>query len=203
MLLLPSFSPLAHAEERPVILILGDSLSAGYGLVHPSDGWVAMLEARLRETGSQYRVVNASISGETTAGGLTRLPALLEREGPELVIIQLGANDGLRGLDLDRMATNLHELIERSRSAGSRVLLVGNRLPPNYGAAYTQRFQAVFEAVAAEARVPLVPALLAGVAEHWDLMQPDGVHPTARAQPQLLANVWRVLAPLLDVNVAR
>lgn len=198
-----SGASVARADPAPAILVLGDSLSAGYGLARPSEGWVALLDGRLREAGLDWRVVNASVSGETTAGGLTRLPTLLERERPELVIVQLGANDGLRGLDLERMAANLRAIIERSRAAGGRVLLVGNRLPPNYGADYTERFQAVFKTVAEETGAALVPALLAGVAERWELMQPDGVHPTAAAQPQLFENVWPVLAPLLDDVGAR
>ncbi len=184
-----------------MVLVLGDSLSAAYGL-GPDDGWVSRLEERLREMARPYRVVNASISGETTAGGLTRLPGLLEREQPDLVIIQLGANDGLRGHSLDLLRDNLLELIERSRSADSRVLLIGNRLPPNYGAAYTEGFQAVFETVAERADVSLVPALLEGVAERWELMQPDGLHPTAAAQGQLLDNVWPVLSAMLGLMPA-
>lgn len=189
-------TPLARANE-PTILVLGDSLSAGYGLAREA-GWVARLQARLDHAGLAYRVVNASVSGETTAGGRTRLPSLLAREQPAIVIIQLGANDGLRGFGLDLIRANLSELIELARSAGGRVLLVGNRLPPNYGAAYTQGFQAVFDGLAAQASVPLVPALLDGVAERWELMQPDGLHPTAAAQPRLLNNIWAVLKPLLD-----
>ncbi|MEY6432854.1 arylesterase [Thioalkalicoccus limnaeus] len=188
---------ISHADEAPVLLVLGDSLSAGYGLTLER-GWVARLAERLADTDARYRVVNASVSGETTAGGVTRLPSLLEREGPALVIIQLGANDGLRGFQFDVIRANLSELVRRSREAGAKVLLVGVRLPPNYGAAYTQGFQDVFVEVAEREQVPLVPFLLAGVAERWELMQPDGLHPTAEAQSQILDNVWSGLAPLIN-----
>jgi acyl-CoA thioesterase-1 len=181
----------------PVILVLGDSLSASYGLDRES-GWVSLLEERLRERGMDYRVVNASVSGDTTAGGMTRLGALLDDHAPALVLIELGANDGLRGLGFEVIRNNLTTLVERSRAAGSQVVVTGLRLPPNYGAAYTDGFQAVFREVAETESVPLVPDLLAGVAEDWDLMQADGLHPTAEAQPRILDNVWPVLEPLLE-----
>jgi acyl-CoA thioesterase-1 len=181
----------------PVILVLGDSLSASYGLDRES-GWVSLLEERLRERGMVFRVVNASVSGDTTAGGLTRLGPLLQDHAPALVLIELGANDGLRGLGFEIIRNNLAQMIERSRASGSSVLLTGLRLPPNYGAAYTDGFQAVFREVAKAESVPLVPDLLAGVAENWDLMQADGLHPTAEAQPRILDNVWPVLEPLLE-----
>jgi acyl-CoA thioesterase I len=181
----------------PVILVLGDSLSASYGLDRES-GWVSLLEERLRERGMDYRVVNASVSGDTTAGGLSRLGALLDDHAPTLVLIELGANDGLRGLGFDVIRNNLTQMIDRSRASGSRILLTGLRLPPNYGAAYTDGFQAVFRQVAEAESVPLVPDLLSGVAENWDLMQVDGLHPTAEAQPRILDNVWPVLEPLLE-----
>ena len=158
---------------------------------------MALLAARLREQGLPHEVVNVSVSGETTGGGLTRLPPLLERHRPQIVIVQLGANDGQRGLGFDQISANLTRLIALSREAGARVLLVGLRLPPNYGAAYTEGFQAIFPAVAEQTGVALAPRLLAGVAEHWGLMQPDGLHPTAEAQPRLLENVWPHLLPLL------
>jgi acyl-CoA thioesterase I len=187
---------LARAEE-PVVLVLGDSLSAGYGLSQ-GRGWVSLLDQRIREKGYPYGVVNASVSGDTTAGGLTRLPSLLQRGRPAVLVIELGANDGLRGLRLDEIEGNLTRLIDLGRAAGSRVLLIGVRLPPNYGAAYTERFQAVFREVAKRKQVPLVPQLLAGVAEHWNLMQADGLHPIAEAQPRLLDNVWPALEPLIQ-----
>ncbi len=187
--------PVARAES-PVILVLGDSLSAAYGIAL-TDGWVALLQSRLRERALDYRVINAGISGETTAGGLTRLPELLERHRPAILIIELGANDGLRGLPTAVARENLTRMIQLGRAAGSRVLLTGIQLPPNYGAAYNQVFQGVFRDLAAAQRVPLVPSLLAGVAEDRDLMQPDEVHPRAVAQPRILDNVWSVLEPLL------
>lgn len=182
--------------EVPLILVLGDSLSAAYG-IRPEQGWVALLEARLREQGLEQRIVNASVSGETSAGGVSRLPALLKAHKPALVVISLGANDGLRALPLRELRANLERLVELSRRAGAQVLLVGITLPPNYGAGYVQRFQETFKAVASEAKIPLVPMLLSGVAEHRGLMQPDGYHPTAEAQPIMLENVWTELRPLL------
>jgi len=192
-------TPGLRADAAPAILVLGDSLSASYGLARER-GWVSLLKERLAAEGLPHRVINASVSGDTTAGGLTRLPDLLRRESPEVVVIQLGANDGLRGQDLALIRDRLNELVERAQAAGSRVLLVGNRLPPNYGAAYTEGFQDVFEAVAEARQVPLVPFLLEGVAERWELIQPDGLHPKAAAQPQLLDNVWSELGPLLGVS---
>jgi acyl-CoA thioesterase-1 len=192
LFLLPVF---AWAED-PVVLVLGDSLSAGYGL--PQDrGWVSLLSQRVRAEGYPHRVVNASVSGDTTAGGLTRLPPLLERDHPAVLVIELGANDGLRGLGFGEIEGNLIRLVDLGRRAGSRVLLIGVRLPPNYGAAYTEGFQAALRKVAEREKVPFVPHLLGGVAEHWDLMQSDGLHPTAEAQPRLLDNVWPKLEPLL------
>ena len=179
-----------------MVLVLGDSLSAGYG-IDTERGWVARLAERIERTGWPHRVVNASVSGETTVGGLTRLPALLDRHRPAVLVIQLGANDGLRGWDFAVMRENLTRLVVQGREAGARVLLIGVRLPPNYGASYTDGFQAVFMEVAAEQGVPLAPTLLKGVAEDWSLMQADGLHPTAEAQERLLDNVWPTLQPLL------
>ncbi len=184
------------STDGPVILVLGDSLSASYGIDRES-GWVWLLEERLRERGFVQRVVNASVSGDTTAGGLTRLGPLLEQHRPELLLIELGANDGLRGLGFDVIRDNLTDLIRRGRAAGSQILLTAVHLPPNYGAAYTDGFQAVFREVAVSEAVPLVTDLLAGVAEDRGLMQADAIHPTAQAQPLILDNVWPVLEPLL------
>jgi acyl-CoA thioesterase-1 len=191
---LPGAEPAARAA--PAILVLGDSLSAAYGIA-TSTGWVALLQGRLDERDLGYRVVNASISGETTAGGLSRLPTLLEEHRPAVLVIALGANDGLRGFGFDTIRSNLTRMIRLGQGAGSRVLLAGVRLPPNYGAAYTDGFQAVFRAAAESDGVPLVPRLLAGIAEDRVLMQPDGLHPTAEAQPRILDNVWTQLDPLL------
>ena len=181
----------------PTILVLGDSLSAAYGL-RTEEGWVALLERRLVQAGLDYRVVNASISGDTTGGGLTRLPQALERHRPHLVVIELGANDGLRGLPFREIEANLTAQIGLARAAGAQVLLVGVRLPPNYGAAYTEGFQASLRKVAEAEAVPLAPDLLAGVAEDRQLMQADGLHPKAEAQSMLLANVWPEIEPLLS-----
>jgi acyl-CoA thioesterase I len=194
--LLPAIATAETSTDPPVILVLGDSLSASYGLDRES-GWVSLLEERLRDLGLPQRVVNASVSGDTTSGGLTRLDTLLEQNRPTLLVIELGANDGLRGLGFDVIRNNLVEMIRRGRTAGSQILLTGLRLPPNYGAAYTEGFQAVFREVAESEGVPLVPDLLAGVAEDWSLMQSDGLHPTAEAQPRILENVWPTLEPLL------
>lgn len=178
------------------MLVLGDSLSAAYGLDREA-GWVSLLAERLRALSPEVRLVNASVSGETTAGALSRLPALLDTHQPQVVIIELGANDGLRGFDLALIRDRLARLIEMARARGAEVLLLGVRLPPNYGAAYTQGFQAIFQTLAETHGVALVPTMLAGVAEDRQLMQADGLHPTAAAQPRILANIWPRLAPLL------
>jgi acyl-CoA thioesterase-1 len=195
--LLGLMTPLWGADtDAPVILVLGDSLSAGYGLSN-DQGWVALLERRLLERGLPHRVVNASISGDTTGGGIARLSAALARHRPALVIIELGANDGLRGMDPQRMRENLQEMIGLSQAQGARVLLVGIHLPTNYGRRYRERFDAVFPELARTTGVALVPFLLDGVAQRRELFQADGVHPTAAAQELMLDNVWSHLAPLL------
>ncbi len=182
--------------KTSVILVLGDSLSAEYGL--PRDtGWVSLLAERLSKEAREYSLVNASISGETTSGGRTRLPQLLQRHRPAIVIIQLGANDGLRGLSLATMRDNLAAMIRASRASGARVLLIGMRIPPNYGRDYAERFAAVYTQLAAEEKVPLVPFLLDGFAEDLSYFQADRIHPAERAQPRMLATVWPQLAPLL------
>jgi acyl-CoA thioesterase-1 len=193
------WSAAATAGGSPAVLILGDSLSAAYGI--PQDrGWVALLQRRLAERGLPHRIVNASVSGETTRGGLTRLPRLLEEHRPGLVVIELGANDGLRGIADRVLADNLRALVEMSKGSGARVLLLGIRLPPNYGAAFNARFDRVFDEVARETLTPLVPFFLKGVAEDRALMLPDGLHPAAEAQPIILENVWPALEPLLEAK---
>jgi acyl-CoA thioesterase-1 len=184
------------ADQRPSVLVLGDSLSAEYGLARDS-GWVKLLQDRLRASGAKYSVVNASISGETTSGGRTRLPALLQRHRPAVVIIQLGANDGLRGLSVARMRENLVAMIEASRGSGARVLLIGIRIPPNYGRDYAERLFATYGEVARDQKTALTPFLLDGFADQLSYFQPDRIHPTAQAQPRMLDNVWPALAPLL------
>lgn len=182
--------------REPLILVVGDSIGAAYGL--PVErGWTQLLERRLRREGYDYRVLNASVTGDTTRGGLARLPDLLERHDPSIVILELGGNDGLRGISTREMRQNLERMVERSREAGARVLLLGMRLPPNYGAAFTERFHQVYHRVAREQDLPLVPFLLEGVATDETLMQADGIHPNAAAQPVLLDNVWPRLQPLL------
>lgn len=187
----------APDDTRPVLLVLGDSLSAEYGL--PRDtGWVKLLEQRLtRQPKNQYSVVNASISGETTSGGLTRLPSLLKNHRPLVVVIELGANDGLRGLPLNLMRSNLRAMIDACRSAGARVLLVGMRIPPNYGRDYAERFFSMFGEIALEAKVAYAPFLLDGLAEDLSMFQPDRIHPTEQAQGRMLDNLWPQLQPLL------
>ena len=176
--------------------MLGDSLSAAYG-IPLEQGWVALLQGRLQAKGYGHRVVNASSSGETTGGALARLPRALERHRPAVVIIELGGNDGLRGLPLAEVRANFESLIRLSRAAGARVLLVGMRIPPNYGPAYTSGFHELFWALAREHRLPLVPFFLDGIALDDALMLEDGLHPNAAAQPKLLDQVWPQLEPLL------
>jgi acyl-CoA thioesterase-1 len=183
-------------DDRPTILVLGDSLSAGFGL-EARQGWVNLLRDRLSSQGFPYRVVNASISGDTTLGGLDRLPAALASYHPRIVILELGGNDGLRGLPLQAMRDNLAKAIELSQQAGAKVLLLGMQIPPNYGPAYTRGFAQVYHQLAERYAISLVPFLLAGVSEVRQLMQADNIHPTAEAQPRLLDNVWPQLKPLL------
>jgi acyl-CoA thioesterase I len=189
------FGHVVHAGV-PTILVLGDSLSAAYGM-RVDEGWVTLLQQRLASEGYGYRVVNASESGETTGGALARLPRALDRHHPAVVIIELGGNDGLRGLPVNGVRSNLGSLVRLSRKSGARVLLIGMRIPPNYGPDYTKAFHELFAEVAASERVLLVPFFLDGIALDDGLMQDDGLHPNASAQPKLLAQVWPLLTPLL------
>jgi acyl-CoA thioesterase-1 len=186
----------ARADTAP-ILVFGDSISAGYGLAHVDGGWVGLLRLKLKAEGYGYPVVNASVSGETTAGGLARLPRALELHHPAIVVIELGGNDGLRALPLDQMRANLGRMVDLSTAAGARVLLLGIRVPPNYGPEYTEKFFATFADVAKLKGAALVPFLLADVALAPDLMQADGLHPNDAGQPKLLATVWPALVRLL------
>ena len=188
-------SPPARAQER-VIVALGDSLTAGLG-VAAEEAYPALLDARLRREGLAYRVVNAGVSGDTTAGGRRRLDWVL-RARPAVVVVALGANDGLRGLPVAAMRDNLAAIVSRARAADARVLLVGMRLPSNYGEAYTREFADAFATVARELAVPLLPFLLEGVAARSDLNQPDGIHPNAAGQRVVAETVWRALRPLLQ-----
>ncbi len=177
-------------------MVLGDSISAAYGIQREA-GWVALLEQRLHETHPQARVVNASISGETTDGGLTRLPAALSEHKPRIVILELGGNDGLRGYPVLKLRENLQKMIDLSIAAKAKPLLVGMQIPPNYGIRYTTAFRDIFSTLASTNQIPVVPFLLEGVALRPGLMQSDGIHPTAQAQPAMRDTVWQVLQPLL------
>ena len=189
----------AHAAAPPVVLVLGDSLSAEYGIARGA-GWVALLDRQLAAEKIAARVVNASISGDTTSGGRARLPALLRMHRPAVVVIELGGNDALRGLPLDMTEANLAAMAQAAAQAGAKVLLAGMQVPPNYGGDYGRRFAAVFPKVAQAQRAALVPFLLKGVADRPDaaaLFQADRIHPTAEAHPAILANVWPELRKLL------
>ncbi|WP_229809116.1 arylesterase [Salinicola rhizosphaerae] len=193
MLCLVALSTMPGVSHASTVLVMGDSLSAAYG-IDPAAGWVNLLKKRL---GSEDDVVNASISGETTSGGSARLPDLLRQYHPDIVLLELGGNDGLRGLSPQQMQVNLGKMIERSQSASARVLLLGIEVPPNYGPAYTDAFRGVFTQLASDYGVPLVPFLLKGV-DLDTMLQDDGIHPTAEAQPIILETVWSRLEPLLN-----
>jgi acyl-CoA thioesterase-1 len=194
LLCLPICSP--GADQPPVILVVGDSLSSGYG-IDTEQGWVRLLDKRLQSGSYRFRVVNLSISGETTRAAAAVLEPALPKYRPAVVIIGLGGNDGLRGISLGEMRNNLEHLVSTAREQGARVLLLGMRLPPNYGSYYAGKFHEVYQQVAAEQQVPLVPFFLARVAEDRLLMQEDNIHPNAGAQPILLDTVWPYLEPLL------
>lgn len=179
-----------------MIVILGDSLSAGYGM-DKNQSWVYLLEQRLAENGYQFRILNSSISGDTTQGGLGRLPRLLDRYQPELVIIELGGNDGLRGINPETTRENMQSMISASQAAGAKVLLAGIKLPPNYGPTYIEEFESIYTDLAENCETMLVPFFMDGVAFNPELMQSDGIHPNAQGQPVLLDNVWVVLQPEL------
>ncbi|HEV7358607.1 MAG TPA: arylesterase [Steroidobacteraceae bacterium] len=193
-------SAAAHAEA-PVILVFGDSISAGYGLARVEQGWVELLKTRLKEQGYGYQVVNASVSGETTAGGLARLPRALELHHPVIVILELGGNDGLRALPIAQMRANLTQMATLAGAAGAKVLLLGMRMPPNYGPQYTEQFAMVFSDLAREKKISLVPFLLTDIALSSTLLQGDDIHPNAQGQPVLLDNVWPQLKPLLHTDL--
>ncbi len=182
--------------QAGTVLVLGDSLSAGYGL-EPGQGWVSLLQQRLEQRGLEHTVVNASISGDTTAGGLARLDAALDQHRPDWLLLQLGANDGLRGLPLEAMQRNLDEMVMRAAQRGIKVVLIGMQIPPNYGRVYTERFATVYQELAAQHQLPLVPFLMERVALDPALIQADQLHPNAAAQPLLLDTVWPLLEPLL------
>jgi len=188
-------APSAYSAPKKV-LVVGDSLSAEYGLA-AGTGWVALLGDKLKQAKLEADIVNASVSGETTSGGRTRLPALLKKHQPDIVIIELGANDGLRGLPVAAAESNLRAMVEQSHGAGAKVLLVGMRMPPNYGRDYADKFFAMFGALSREVKAPLAPFMLDGVADKTELFQPDRLHPLAKAHPIILGNIWPHLQPLL------
>ena len=194
LLVLTSVTP-AHAART--ILVFGDSLSAGYGLPTGS-GWVSLLEQRLKRERLDYTVVNASISGETTLGGRNRIASVLAEHEPAVVIVQLGANDGLRGNSIEETRGNLIAVVEASRKAGAKVLVVGMRIPPNYGQVYARRFESLFAEVARQQNASLVPFMLQGFADNREWFQSDGIHPAVEAQPRILDNIYRRLRALLS-----
>jgi acyl-CoA thioesterase-1 len=186
----------AHAAPERTVLVFGDSLSAAYGIAQ-ARGWVALLAEKLKRERRDYSVVNASISGETTAGGRARLKTALARHKPAVVVLELGANDGLRGLPLAQMKENLSAMVREAQAAGARVLLVGMKMPPNYGPDYAQAFESAFAEVARRHKAPLVPFFLDGFAEDPALFQADRIHPTEAAQPLMLERVWKELQRML------
>jgi acyl-CoA thioesterase I len=198
--LLCSAAGVIHAAAT--VLVFGDSLSAGYGLPQGA-GWVDLLRARLAHAPYDYKVINASLSGETTTGGKSRLGATLAQNRPDIVILALGGNDGLRGANIDSISANLTAMIADCRRHGSKVLLVGMRVPPNYGSDYERKFRTLYQSVAASQRVALIPFLLEGFATDRSKFQPDGVHPTAAAQAQMLDTVWQQLRALLTQRRAK
>ena len=183
-------------QQPEVLLILGDSLSAGYGMDR-EDSWVNLLEIRLQEQAHHYRILNSSISGDTTQGGLARLPRLLDRYQPAIVIIELGGNDGLRGLNPGVSRANLVSMIKQSQAVGATVLLAGIKLPPNYGAEYLHQFESMYADLASKFDTLLVPFFMDGIVFQPGMLQQDGIHPNEKGQPVLLDNVWRVLEPAL------
>ena len=191
MLVLPM---LAQANT---LVVYGDSLSAAYG-IEETNGWVSLLEERIAKKAPAWQVVNASISGETTDGGLRRIKQMLETQSPELVILELGGNDGLRGKDPSAIRSNLARMVERIRSDGARVLLVGIEIPPNYGRAYTNAFRRQYQTLAQEKNLAFIPFLLEDIHDREGMMQADGIHPTAEAQPLIRDRVWDALNPLLE-----
>jgi acyl-CoA thioesterase-1 len=198
VLILFSLAALSAHAGTGTILVFGDSISAGFGLAGPDRGWVALLQHKLQSEGYGYRVINASVSGETSAGGLARLPRALSLHHPAIVVLELGANDGLRALPISAMRTNLEQMASLARAAGAEVLLLGMRIPPNYGPAYTEQFHSAFAQVAAKLRLRSVPFLLQDVALSASLMQTDGYHPNEPGQPYVLQTVWLALKPMLQ-----
>jgi len=191
----------AHAADEPAVLVFGDSLSAGYG-IDVDRSWPSLLQSRLASSGYEHRVVNASISGETTEGGVTRIQTTLDKFNPDLVILELGGNDGLRGFPAERIRGNLRKIIESAQASGTAVVLLGIRIPTNYGSRYTQSFENVYRELAAQLDVPWIEFFMEGIALNKELMQDDGIHPTAEAQPILLENAWPIITQALDSKIS-
>ena len=187
----------ASADSDYTLMVYGDSLSAGYGLEESQD-WVTLLSSKLTRENFDYAVINASVSGETTTGGLSRLPAMLDSYEPDLFILELGGNDGLRGIPLRNIRENLQAIIKLAQSSGAEVVLVGIQIPPNYGPRYTKPFFQQYADIATEMNLPLVPFLIDGIPQQPELMQDDGIHPKAEAQGMILDNVWPILQPILE-----
>jgi acyl-CoA thioesterase-1 len=185
-----------HAADVPTVLIFGDSLSAGYG-IDVDQSWAALLQSRLREQGYEHRVVNASISGETTEGGAERIGPAIDNFSPEVIILELGGNDGLRGFRPEGMRLNVEKIITTSKASGAEVVLLGIRIPSNYGPRYTQAFENVFRETAEALDIPWIEFFMDGIALNEELMQADGIHPNEKAQPRLLDNAWPVIAQAL------
>jgi len=194
-----ALSNLASAGDsaKHTILVVGDSISAAYG-IEPELGWVSLLSGKIAQQKNGYQVINASVSGDLTSNGLNRLPDLLKKYQPAIVIIELGGNDGLRGVPLRLIQRNLQKLVEQSQASGARVLLAGMRIPPNYGVRYAEAFHEVYHKVAEQNDIELVPFILDGVGGNGDFMQSDGIHPTVEAQPTILTHVWKSLEPMLN-----
>ena len=188
------FSIVTGAQANSTILVMGDSLSAEYGITRGS-GWVKILEEQLQKQGSPWTVFNASISGETSSGGLTRLPNLLQQKKPGIVLLELGANDALRGLSIDETEKNLRKMIQLSKQSGAKVLLFGIQIPPNYGQEYTKKFTGVYAKLAKQENIELLPFFMQGLAAQRDLFQADNIHPNEKAQALLFKNVWGAMAP--------
>ena len=197
ILMMPVHAVAVATQTPATVLVLGDSLSGAYG-INTDEGWVSLLQQQTRNEGYEVTVINASVSGDTTRTGLSRIDAALQAHKPSIVIIALGGNDGLRGLAFSEIESSLASIIEHCRADNARVLLVGIRLPPNYGPEYNQQFAALYRRLSDRYEVPLVPQMLDQVADYRDLLQDDGMHPRAEAQPQIMMNIWKGLQPMLD-----
>ena len=197
ILMMPVHAVSVATKMPATVLVLGDSLSGAYG-INTDEGWVALLQQQAHNEGYEVTVINASVSGDTTRTGLSRIDAALQAHTPSIVIIALGGNDGLRGLAFSEIESSLANIIEHCRADNARVLLVGIRLPPNYGPEYNQQFAALYRRLSDRYEVPLVPQMLDQVADYRELLQDDGMHPRAEAQPQIMMNIWKGLQPMLD-----